>query len=92
MQSNGYKPAPLDLSQIQLSPKMNSLVQLLAQNTHNVWAAERISQGWTYGRTEDHLTRRSPHLVPYKLVDDIIKKANVETATETVLLFNYCFK
>jgi len=63
---------------------MNNLVEALAENTHNVWAAERISQGWTYGRTEDHLTRRSPHLVPYKLVDDVIKKANVDTASETV--------
>jgi ryanodine receptor 2 len=88
LQSNGYKPAPLDLLTIQLSQKMNDLVILLAENTHNVWAAERISQGWTYGRTEDHLTRRSPHLVPYKWVDDVIKKANVDTASETVCLMH----
>ena len=84
LQSNGYKPAPLDLSQIQLNPKLDTLVELLAENTHNVWSAERIAQGWTYGVTEDHLNRRSPHLVPYKLVDDLIKKANVDTASETV--------
>ncbi|KAH9493479.1 Ryanodine receptor 2 [Dermatophagoides farinae] len=84
LQSNGYKPAPMDLSQIELTAKMNTLVDLLAENTHNVWAKERISQGWTYGRLEDHLMRRSPHLVPYKLVDDVIKKANRDTATETV--------
>lgn len=28
--------------------------------------------------------RRSPHLVPYSKVDDAIKKANRETASETV--------
>lgn len=84
LQSNGYKPAPMDLTQIELNAKMNVLVDLLAENTHNVWAKERISQGWTYGRLEDHLMRRSPHLVPYKLVDDVIKKANRDTATETV--------
>lgn len=45
LQSNGYKPAPMDLSQIELNTKMNILVDLLAENTHNVWAKERISQG-----------------------------------------------
>ena len=84
LQSNGYKPAPMDLSQIELNTKMSLLVEQLAENTHNVWAKERISQGWTYGRLEDHLMRRSPHLVPYKLVDDVIKKANRDTASETV--------
>lgn len=88
LQSNGYKPAPLDLSQIQLNPKLVTLIELLAENTHNVWSAERIAQGWTYGINEDHLNRRSPHLVPYKLVDELIKKANVDTASETVFFSN----
>lgn len=84
LQSNGYKPAPLDLSQITLNQKMDELVDLLAENTHNVWARERIHQGWTYGLNEDALTRRSPHLVPYRNVDEAIKKANRDTASETV--------
>lgn len=77
----------MDLSQIELSIKMEDLVEQLAENTHNVWAKERISQGWTYGRLEDHLMRRSPHLVPYKMVDDVIKKANRDTASETVCVW-----
>ncbi|CAN7995814.1 unnamed protein product [Ixodes hexagonus] len=76
LQSNGYKPAPLDVGAITLTPKMEELVDLLSENTHNVWAQERIQQGWTYGLVENQPTRRSPHLVPYKTVDDIIKKAN----------------
>lgn len=84
LQSNGYKPAPLDLTSIQLTPKTNDLVELLAENTHNVWATERIGQNWTYGLTEDPISKRSPHLVPYKYVDDVIKKANRDTASDTV--------
>ena len=76
MQSNGYKPAPLDLAGITLSSKLEELVDHLAENTHNVWAKERINQNWTYGLNEDPDNRRSPHLVPYAFVDDIIKKAN----------------
>lgn len=52
MQSNGYKPAPLDLSAIILSSKMEELIDQLAENTHNLWAKERIQQGWTYGLNE----------------------------------------
>ncbi|UYV64349.1 RYR2 [Cordylochernes scorpioides] len=84
LQSNGYKPAPLDLANITLTPKMEELVEMLAENTHNVWARERISQHWTYGLNEDSRSRRSPHLVPYKMVDEAIKKANRDTASETV--------
>ncbi|KAI5742923.1 hypothetical protein M8J77_012710 [Diaphorina citri] len=92
MQPNGYKPAPLDLSAIALTPKMEELVDQLAENTHNLWAKERIQQGWTYGLNEDPDMARSPHLVPYGKVDDAIKKANRDTASETVrtlLVYGY---
>lgn len=54
-QSNGYKPQPLDLSAIRLSSRLETLVDELAENTHNIWAKDRISQGWTYGSTEVNL-------------------------------------
>uniref|UniRef100_A0A336KLC6 CSON012070 protein n=1 Tax=Culicoides sonorensis TaxID=179676 RepID=A0A336KLC6_CULSO len=92
MQGNGYKPAPLDLSAVTLNPKMEELVDQLAENTHNLWAKERIQQGWTYGLEEDSDNFRSPHLVPYSKVDEAIKKANRDTASETVrtlLVYGY---
>uniref|UniRef100_A0A182IRU9 Uncharacterized protein n=1 Tax=Anopheles atroparvus TaxID=41427 RepID=A0A182IRU9_ANOAO len=92
MQGNGYKPAPLDLSAAVLTPKMEELVDQLAENTHNLWAKERIQQGWTYGLNEDSENLRSPHLVPYSKVDEAIKKANRDTASETVrtlLIYGY---
>lgn len=87
LQSNGYKPAPMDLTQVQLSPKMEELVDILAENTHNLWASERIKSQWSYALHEDPINRRSPHLVPYQFVDDVIKKANRTTASETVKIF-----
>lgn len=47
-QSNGYKPAPLDLNHVKLTPNQNTLVERLAENGHNVWARDRVRQGWTY--------------------------------------------
>ncbi|CAL8106014.1 unnamed protein product [Calicophoron daubneyi] len=95
VQPNGYKPQPLDLSQIRLSPRLESLVDQLAENTHNLWARDRISQGWTYGFTEDHAQKRSPHLVSFREVDPIIRRSNRETAVETVktlLAYGYSFE
>lgn len=46
--SNGYKPAPLDLNHVKLTPNQNQLVEKLAENGHNVWARDRVRQGWTY--------------------------------------------
>ena len=92
LQSNGYKPQPLDLSAVALTSKLDELVEQLAENTHNIWARERIQQGWTYGLNEDPDLNRSPHLVSYSNVDEAIKKANRDTASETVrtlLVYGY---
>ena len=45
---NAYKPAPLDLNHVKLTPNQNQLVEKLAENGHNVWARDRVRQGWTY--------------------------------------------
>ena len=52
LQPNGYRPQPLDLAIINLTTKLEDLVEQLAENTHNVWAKERIKSGWTYGISE----------------------------------------
>lgn len=57
--SNGYKPAPLDLSDVKLLPPQEILVDKLAENAHNVWAKDRIKQGWTYGIQQVRSTRSS---------------------------------
>lgn len=51
-QSNGYLPRPLDLESVTLEDSLMALVERLAENCHNVWAAGRIKQGWTYGKSK----------------------------------------
>jgi hypothetical protein len=46
------RSTPLDLSAVTLNELMEDLVDLLAENTHNVWAKDRIKHGWTYGMSE----------------------------------------
>ncbi|VDN03294.1 unnamed protein product [Thelazia callipaeda] len=85
-QSNGFKPQPLDSRDISLGENMYPLIDALAKNTHNVWAKEKIRRGWTFGLNEfvDLNQKRSPHLVPYEVVDQRIKEANKESATEFI--------
>ncbi|KAF7254755.1 Ryanodine receptor 2, partial [Varanus komodoensis] len=82
--SSGYKPAPMDLSCIKLTPSQESMVDKLAENAHNVWARDRIRQGWTYGIQQDVKNRRNPRLVPYALLDDRTKKSNKDSLREAV--------
>lgn len=49
--SNGYIPRPLNLDGIEVPNSLDQLVEKLAENAHNVWAAARIKQGWTYGKS-----------------------------------------
>ncbi|KAJ6667359.1 hypothetical protein lerEdw1_017337 [Lerista edwardsae] len=87
MMSNGYKPAPLDLSDVKLSPSQEVLVDKLAENAHNVWAKDRIKQGWTYGIQQDLKNKRNPRLVPYALLDERTKKSNRDSLREAVRTF-----
>uniref|UniRef100_H9G5Z5 Ryanodine receptor 1 n=1 Tax=Anolis carolinensis TaxID=28377 RepID=H9G5Z5_ANOCA len=84
MMSNGYKPAPLDLNHIKLTPAQNTLVDKLAENGHNVWARDRVQQGWTYSMLQDIKNKRNPRLVPYSLLDERTKKTNRDSLREAV--------
>ncbi|MCI4384536.1 hypothetical protein PGIGA_G00039800 [Pangasianodon gigas] len=82
--SSGYKPAPMDLSHIKLASTQEAMVDRLAENAHNVWARDRIRQGWTYGIQQDVKNKRNPRLVPYALLDERTKKSNKDSLREAV--------
>ncbi|XP_007909260.1 ryanodine receptor 1 isoform X6 [Callorhinchus milii] len=84
LMSSGYKPAPLDLSHVKLTPAQNTLVDKLAENGHNVWARDRVRQGWTYSILQDIMNKRNPRLVPYNLLDERTKKTNRDSLCEAV--------
>jgi len=60
-----YQPNPLDVSGVSLSPELRQLTERLAENTHELWAAERLAQGWTHGSKRDDSQKRHPCLIPY---------------------------
>jgi hypothetical protein len=79
-----YVPRPLDTSAIKLSPALNAALESLARNIHELWAATRIADGWTYGPNRDDHLRTHPGLVPFDQLDESEKQYDRTIALETV--------
>lgn len=81
-----YKPAPQDTSSVELSPELIELTEVLARNTHEVWAQTRIAQGWRYGPERNDAEKLHPCLVPYEELSEEEKEYDRNTAMETIRL------
>jgi hypothetical protein len=79
-----YQPDPLDTSDVSLSCEVRQLTELLAKNTHNVWAQQRIADGWRYGPKRDDSCKEHPCLVPYEELSDSEKEYDRNTSIETL--------
>jgi len=87
-----YTPKPLDTSAVKLSPALAALLEKLAENTHEVWSAGRLRDGWSYGPNRDDATKKHPGLVPYDELSEGEKEYDRQTAGETlkaILLLGY---
>lgn len=81
-----YSPAPLDLSDVTLPESLTALTEAIAENTHEVWSAGRIREGWTYGPERDDKLKKHPDLIPYSELPDGEKQYDRETAMNTIKL------
>ena len=60
-----YRPNPLDTSGVRLPSEMLELAELLAKNTHDIWAKARMEEGWSFGPVRSDEKKTNPCLVPY---------------------------
>lgn len=81
-----YIPKPAQTDDIVLSEELNSLVEAMAKNVHDVWAESRISQGWTYGPERNDVLKHHPCLVPYEDLPEVEKAYDRDTAVGTLKL------
>jgi hypothetical protein len=79
-----YIPRPLDTAGVVLSDDILALTEQLAENTHEVWAAMRVQQGWTFGPTRDDAAKKHPCLIPYADLPESEKVYDRNTALETL--------
>ena len=81
-----YNPKPIDTSDVTLSEDILELCEQIAENTHDVWAAGRIAEGWTYGEKRDDLNKHHPCLVPYDRLSEGEKEYDRNTSMESIKL------
>ncbi len=79
-----YEPNPLDTSKIDLPQELLELQEQLAKNAHEVWARQRLADGWRYGASRNDEQKEHPCLVPYEDLPETEKQYDRNTAMETL--------
>lgn len=83
---NNYSPNPLDTSQVRLPEDLEQLVEKMARNVHEVWAAGRLADGWTWGPLRDDTLKHHPCLISYDELTETEREYDRHTAVETLKL------
>lgn len=81
-----YNPKSIDLSDVELTEDLNELREAIAENAHDIWAVERIAQGWSYGPQRDDEKKQTPCMVEYSQLPDSEKKFDRDMAMNTIKL------
>jgi len=85
-----YTPRPLDTSKVSLPPELAQMTELFAKNTHDVWARQRIAEGWRHGPERDDKKKLHPGLVPYEELSEKEKDYDRRTAMEAIRFIVQC--
>ncbi len=79
-----YNPEPIPTADVRLSSEILELTERLAKNTHDVWARQRLADGWRHGPRRDDRAKQHPGLVPYEQLSESEKQYDRTTAMETL--------
>lgn len=83
-----YVPHPMDTSDVILPRELDALIEEMAKNVHEVWAQNRIKQGWTYGAERDDTLKKHPCLLPYEELPEEEKIYDRDSAIQTLKLIS----
>ena len=81
-----YEPRPLNLEGVPLTEDLQELQEAIAENAHEVWAAARKAEGWTYGPVRNDALKQHPDLIPYSALPDSEKEYDRLMAVNTIKL------
>jgi hypothetical protein len=79
-----YEPTPMDTSRVKLTDDILELTELLARNANDIWARQRLADGWRHGPRRDDAKKEHPSLVPYEELSESEKEYDRSTALETL--------
>lgn len=81
-----YIPLPEDTRNVELPEELIPLIEDMAKNVHEVWAKNRIAEGWVYGPVRDDAKKQHPCLVPYEQLPESEKEYDRASSQETLKL------
>jgi hypothetical protein len=80
-----YEPKPTDTSDVNLL-ELGALAEELAEEAHEVWAEQRMADGWTYGDQRDDPNKRTPNLRSYDQLPEHEREYDRRMSTHTLKL------
>lgn len=81
-----YIPRPIDVSDVELNGDLLELREAIAENAHDIWAAERIKEGWSVGEERNEQKKQTPCLVRYSELPESEKAYDRNMAMHTLKL------
>ena len=79
-----YTPQPINTEGIILPKDLLDLCERLAENAHDLWALQRLSNGWRFGEYRDEKKHEHPNLVPYHELSETEKEYDRIVTIETL--------
>ncbi|MBO5018289.1 MAG: zinc-ribbon domain-containing protein [Alistipes sp.] len=81
-----YAPSPILLDDVVLHSGINGLREAIAENAHEIWARNRMNEGWSYGPQRDDKLKQTPDMVPYAELSELEKNYDRNMAIDTIKL------
>ena len=79
-----YEPKPIDTQGVTLTPDVLALTELLAKHAHDIWALQRIKDGWKFGAKRDDPKKEHPCLIAYDELPDSEKQYDRNASLQTL--------
>lgn len=85
-----YEPTPINLDDVELDEDLEDLLEAIAENAHDVWAKDRVAEGYVYGPVNNSDPAKGPltnkDLRPYSELPDSEKDYDRKLAVSTLKL------
>ena len=75
-----------ELGDVKLPSELETFIEDLSKQQHDVWVQSRMEQGWTYGPERNDQLKHHHCLVPYEELPEVEKAYDRDTAVGTLKL------
>lgn len=81
-----YKPNPVEIDSVNLPDDLSQMIEVIAENLHDIWARRRLDEGWQCGEKRNGQLKTTPFLIPYADLPESEKEYDRCMVTATIKL------